>query len=204
MLKHVHLTLFAALIAMASFTAGAFASHSGFMDVPASHWASDAVTFVSETGLMKGPSNRPGYFMPDEPVTRAQLATVLHRAMGGVSYNPSTTTNLSDARDAQRRSDVNTILNAIYQYAIDNNGTIPSDIPTGAVKEICNSRASSCGDRVNLNVLTGSYIVQIPLDPSIEDSITSKGTGYWVMMDSNGRLTVTAKNAENGAISVTR
>ena len=37
-----------------------------------------------------------------------------------VAINP--TKQLADARDAQRRSDVNTVLNAVYQYAIDNNG----------------------------------------------------------------------------------
>ena len=40
-----------------------------------------------------------------------------------VAINP--TKQMGDARNAQRRSDVNTILNAVYQYAIDNNGTMP-------------------------------------------------------------------------------
>ncbi len=35
---------------------------------------------------------------------------------------------LGDTRDAQRRVDVNTILNAIYQYAIDNGGAFPGDL----------------------------------------------------------------------------
>lgn len=42
-----------------------------------------------------------------------------------VAINP--TKQLGDARDAQRRSDVNTILNAVWQYAIDNNGNLPQD-----------------------------------------------------------------------------
>jgi prepilin-type N-terminal cleavage/methylation domain-containing protein len=37
-----------------------------------------------------------------------------------VAINP--TKQLGDARNAQRRSDVNTILNAFWQYAIDNSG----------------------------------------------------------------------------------
>ena len=39
-----------------------------------------------------------------------------------VAINPSK--QLGDARDAQRRSDVNTILNGFWQYAIDNAGVV--------------------------------------------------------------------------------
>src|SRR6185369_16074447 len=45
-----------------------------------------------------------------------------------VAINP--TKQLGDARNAQRRSDVNTILSATWQYAIDHGGNIPSTIST--------------------------------------------------------------------------
>ncbi len=41
-----------------------------------------------------------------------------------LAINPSK--QLGDTRNANRRADVNTILNATYQYSIDNNGTFPS------------------------------------------------------------------------------
>lgn len=43
-----------------------------------------------------------------------------------VAINPAK--QLGDARNAQRRSDVQAILSAVYQYAIDNNGSVPSTI----------------------------------------------------------------------------
>ncbi len=115
-----------------------------------------------------------------------------------LSVNP--TKQLGDARDAQRRSDVNTILNATYQYAIDNNGNIPSGIPMGEPQEICDSVApmQPC---VDLEMLTGMYLVQVPKDPQA----SAGETGYVIHRTAQGRITVSAPHAEGGSeISVTR
>lgn len=122
-----------------------------------------------------------------------------------VAINP--TKQLGDARDAQRRSDVNTILNAVYQYAIDNNGNLPSGIPTTGALEICATESSDCDTvtpvAVDLDALTGSYLVKIPVDP--QEVVTSTGTNYYIIQDANGRITVSAPGAEQAAsISVTR
>ncbi len=119
-----------------------------------------------------------------------------------VAINP--TKQLADARNAQRRSDVNTILNAVYQYALDNQGTIPSSIGTTALK-ICKSTVNtSCFNGVDLNVLTGSYIVALPVDPSV--AAASTGTNYLISKNATtGRITVSAPGAEqNATITVTR
>ncbi len=122
-----------------------------------------------------------------------------------VAINP--TKQLGDARDAQRRSDVNTILNAVYQYAIDNNGTLPSDISTTET-EICrgSTEPASCStdEGVNLRMLTGAYLVSIPADPQAVS--TSTGTHYTILKDSSGRITVRAWGTEQEEtdISVTR
>jgi prepilin-type N-terminal cleavage/methylation domain-containing protein len=116
------------------------------------------------------------------------------------AINPSR--NLADTRNAQRWSDVNTILSASYQYAIANNGTIPSTITTTST-EVCNT-AGTCSGLVDLGVLhaAGRYVVGIPKDPS---TATANGSGYNVVKDANGRITVNAPGAESGAtISVTR
>jgi hypothetical protein len=98
---------------------------------------------------------------------------------------------------------VNTILNATYQYAIDNNGRLPSDIPRGVAIEICRDNVD-CGG-VDLSVLTrqGMYLVRLPADPTLTSD--SQGIGYTIMRDASDRITVAALYAEGEeSISVTR
>jgi len=120
-----------------------------------------------------------------------------------VAINP--TKQLADARNAQRRSDVKSILDAVYQYALDNNGNIPAGITTTS-KIICKSGpAVDCdgANAISLNTLTGSYVVAIPTDPQVPT--TSTGTNYFIMLTSNSRITVSSPGAEQGAtITVTR
>lgn len=118
-----------------------------------------------------------------------------------VAINP--TKQLADARNAQRRSDVNAVLNAVYQYVIDNNGTMPAGI-TDTAREICVTDTDDCdGNGVNLDLLTGSYLVKLPPDP--QAGSTATGTNYFILQNANGRITVFAPGAEQGAsISVTR
>ncbi len=119
-----------------------------------------------------------------------------------VAINP--TKQLGDARNAQRRADVNTILNAAYQYSIDNSTVgIPASITTTDTF-ICKSGTADCTGFVDLSVLTtgGKYIVALPVDPRAG---ATEETGYKIKKDANGRIVVSAPNAEQSAtISVTR
>lgn len=116
----------------------------------------------------------------------------------------SPTRQLGSARDAKRMSDVNTILNAVYQYSIDNQGRLPPGIPTGSTAlEICRTAAASCQNGVDLGVLSGSYLVTVPVDPRAAE--TGTGTSYFIRRTQGGRLTVEAPLAEErDDISVTR
>jgi prepilin-type N-terminal cleavage/methylation domain-containing protein len=117
-----------------------------------------------------------------------------------LAVNPAK--QLADTRNAQRRSDVNTIINAIYQYSIDNNGNLPASI-TIAGGDACVT-GGTCTGLVDLSVLTnnGKYLVAMPKDPS---TATANDTKYLVVKDANGRVVVSAPDAEQGAsISVTR
>jgi prepilin-type N-terminal cleavage/methylation domain-containing protein len=117
-----------------------------------------------------------------------------------LAINPNK--QLGDTRNSQRRADVNTILNAVYQYAIDNNGTLPASITTTPTA-VCKS-GGDCTDIIDLGVLTTNekYLVSIPYDPSTS---TTDSTNYNISKSANGRITVSAPGAEQSAtISVTR
>ena len=124
---------------------------------------------------------------------------------------------LADTRNAQRRSDVITILNAVYQYEIDHNGDLPSTIVTtfnssaectlGAGKEIGNGEFG--GAQVNLYTslvgTTSPYLPGIPSDPKATSTSQNDGSGYVIGKTPAKRITVCAPLAENGAtIFVTR
>jgi prepilin-type N-terminal cleavage/methylation domain-containing protein len=110
---------------------------------------------------------------------------------------------LADARNAQRKVDVNTILNAVHQYMIDHEGAIPSEIVFGdGLVNICRT-GQNCGS-INLSVLTDNekYLTTIPFDPASNDEAA---TDYFIGRTSTGRITVSAPNAElEVVISVTR
>ena len=137
-----------------------------------------------------------------------------------VAINPAK--QLGDARNAQRRADVATILSAVYQYVIDNNGTIPNAIPIDstnhyvsasttcaviaatATNEICKSSATTCsgfaalGGYVATSTQGGvSYVTSMPTDPSATS--TGTGTGYFIakLSLSNSRVLVCAPLTEN-------
>lgn len=120
-----------------------------------------------------------------------------------IAFNPPR--YLAQARNAQRQSHVNSILNAVYQYAVDNTGNLPSAITT-TTTEICKT-GGTCTSLIDLSVLTNSekYLVTMPLDPSCPTGCNANGVGYTVIKSANGRITVAAPGAEIGeTISVTR
>ena len=138
-----------------------------------------------------------------------------------VAINPNR--QLAQARNAQRRSDVTSILNATYQKIIDEglagttttltaitttaaeifkSGTTTTNAGCGATTIDMAAVASDAGADV-----VPTYLASIPQDPS--EPSTSNCSGYTVVKDANNRITVAAPNANTASelsqtISVTR
>lgn len=132
------------------------------------------------------------------------VVAIIAALVGIVIFAINPGKQLADTRDAERGADANTILNAVYQYSIDNNGDLPEGIEE-TTGEICKEGNDPDDDEcdVNLDVLTDEerYLVALPEDPANPDS---DGIGYEIAKTEYGRIVITAPNAENVTVSVTR
>jgi len=120
-----------------------------------------------------------------------------------VAVNPGR--QFAQARDTQRRSDLYSITNAIYQFAAEHDGNLPGDddsltehnFPTTAT---CVGTGGSCFDLANAGEVDGgsdgaddtivpTYIADIPTDPSTG---TAANTQYLIHVNENGRVVASA------------
>jgi len=122
-----------------------------------------------------------------------------------IAINPAR--QFAQARNTQRFSDVNAILNAVHQNMIDNKGNwtcAAGPIPTSSATNI----GSGGSDYDIYDCLVDLYLPALPYDP-VDGSFTSSSTydaGYEIIASyPGGRVTVSAPSAEIGVtISVTR
>ncbi len=133
------------------------------------------------------------------------LQTLVESQMGSDSAILQPRKVVNESNNTVRKVDVNAILNAIHQYASDNNGVLPLGI-TSMKKTISKEGADICA------ALVPTYIAGLPVDPNINTGlpITQQNcsmpyyTGYSVQTSGN-KVTVSAQYAEQGEqISVTR
>ncbi len=134
------------------------------------------------------------------------VVAIIAALVGIVIFAINPGKQLAETRNAERGSDVNTILNAVYQYSIDHDGDLPEGIEEIA-GEICKEGNDPDTDDcdVSLDVLTEEeiYLVMLPEDPT--NPANSDGIGYEIAKTEHGRIVVSAPNAEEDAtISVTR
>jgi len=128
------------------------------------------------------------------------IITILSAAVI-IAVNPGR--QFAQARDTQRWTAVNAILNAVHQNMVDNKGvfkcgslTIPgtsTDIAPTPGFDIC-----AC--------LVPVYIASMPADPSTGNytDCTTYDSKFFISSSTSSRITVSAPSAENQAISVTR
>lgn len=115
-----------------------------------------------------------------------------------IAINP--VRHFAEAKNAQRWSNVNAILNAVYQYSVDHDGTFPTALPavpteickTGTAPSICASNGL-----LDLTSLTPTYVVTLPVDPA---ELPGFGTGYLISTSTGNRVIVSAPHAEEGDV----
>lgn len=130
----------------------------------------------------------------------------------------------AEARDAQRWSESNAILNAILKFTVDARGSLPAtavaiDALPASVQIIGENGGVACGavpacGTPALTIaaadcfvtgldadLVDQYLSSIPTDPQ---NGTDNDTRYYINRTASGRLTVGSCSAEREAISVQR
>ena len=76
---------------------------SGFSDVAAGTWYTDAVAWAAENGIVNGTTDTT--FAPGEDITREQLVTVLYRYAESKGYDVNVSADLSGYPDAGQVQD---------------------------------------------------------------------------------------------------
>lgn len=150
-------------------------------------------------------SPQAGFTLIELLVVMGILAVLLTAVL--IAINPSR--QFAQARDSQRRGDVLTILNAVQQHMADNKGALISGIPVAptAPAVISTAGLDICG------AISPTYVSILPTDPKTGSPLTgvtacgsAYNTGYTIVQDGSGRVTVASPGKEIGAdpISVTR
>ena len=113
----------------------------------------------------------------------------------------------SDARDARRVSDLQSIVSAVGQYMIDNKNTLPSGIETtekqlGTNTSGCEVYGNHCnvsiGSCLDLSNDLAKYLKTMPSDPGTGSAAT---THYSIKIDANNIVTITSCDATDANIS---
>ena len=82
---------------------------SRFDDVDAGHWWAAHVERLAELDITAGCASEPAEYCPDDPVTRAQMATFLRRAF---SLDPAVPQGFDDTGDSVHEADIDALFRA--------------------------------------------------------------------------------------------
>lgn len=129
-----------------------------------------------------------------------------------VAVDPAT--RFGDARDARRRSEAVSILNAVLKYQVDNDGDLPAGIDAVTASfQVLGTLGSGCDltctDETTVAAcedlsgdLVDTYLASIPIDPKTG---TAANTDYAINQTASGRISISACDPENASsISISR
>ena len=122
-----------------------------------------------------------------------------------IAINPAK--QFAQARNTQRQAGANAILNAIGQRLADNKGTFAGQFTVGGTTYYCGPVPTAATTTVtktyllsvsatptgDMGCLVPTYIASLPKDP--DSSVIDPSTGYDVIADATGRITVCASLA---------
>jgi len=148
--------------------------------------------------------NKTGFTLIEILIVMAILAILAAAVI--IAINPAR--QFAQARNTQRWTAVNSILNAVHQNMADNQGSFnfsgcgATALPTSATSIASTGGVDLCG------CLVPTYLASLPYDPTTGSytDCTNYDSGYTIYQDAtSGRITVAAPAAElNQSISVTR
>ncbi len=126
-----------------------------------------------------------------------------------VAVNPARQFKL--ARDSQRTSNVNAILNALHQNIAEHKGSLicaGTEVVIPVTQTLMKS-STTPGDPGDIaSCVVPDYISSLPFDPSVTNAhytdVVDYDTGYMVSRDVNGGIIVNAVGELTPSISVTR
>lgn len=127
-------------------------------------------------------------------------------AMVIISINPNR--QFKSARDTQRLTNLSTILNAIGQNIAEHKGVFTC---SGSALAFPTTATIISSDAAGFNLapcLVPDYLQALPYDPTATGagftSTTSYNTGYNIIEDATGRITITAPAAELAPVELSR
>ncbi|HBC72730.1 MAG: hypothetical protein UX91_C0006G0113 [Candidatus Amesbacteria bacterium GW2011_GWB1_47_19] len=156
------------------------------------------------------PKFRKGFTLIELLVVIGVLAVLLTITL--IAINPAR--QFAQSNDTKRRSDVNSILNAIHQFGADNRGILPAGLAQVAATPMPIQRSATPDPSVEADIcadVVTDYLAALPVDPQVgtgtpvTDCTTAYQTGYEVSVSAtNNRVTIYATGELDPLISVTR